>query len=65
MKITSIKGFADILPGEVELWQFVEERAREVFGVYNYSEIRIPIVERTELFSHSLGETTDIVEKEM
>ncbi|HTM09682.1 MAG TPA: histidine--tRNA ligase [Verrucomicrobiae bacterium] len=65
MKITSIKGFADILPGEVEIWQFVEEKAREVFGLYNFSEIRIPIVERTELFSRSLGETTDIVEKEM
>jgi histidyl-tRNA synthetase len=65
MKITSIKGFVDILPGEVEIWQFVEEKAREIFALYNYSEIRIPIVERTELFSRSLGETTDIVEKEM
>jgi histidyl-tRNA synthetase len=65
MKITSIKGFADILPGEVEIWQFIEEKAREVFGAYNFSEIRIPIVEKTELFSRSLGETTDIVEKEM
>jgi histidyl-tRNA synthetase len=65
MKITSIKGFADILPGEVETWQFVEEKAREVFALYNFCEIRIPIVEKTELFSRSLGETTDIVEKEM
>ena len=65
MKITSIKGFADIVPGEVEIWQFVEDKAREVFRLYNFSEIRIPIVERTELFSRSLGETTDIVEKEM
>ena len=65
MKITSIKGFADILPGEVETWQFVEEKAREVFALYNFSEIRIPIVEKTELFSRSIGETTDIVEKEM
>ena len=65
MKIDSIKGFADILPSEVESWQFVEEKAREVFALYNFSEIRVPIVEKTELFSRSLGETTDIVEKEM
>jgi histidyl-tRNA synthetase len=65
MKITSIKGFADILPGEVELWQVVEVAARRVFGAYNYAEIRIPVLEKTELFSRSIGETTDIVEKEM
>ena len=65
MKITTIKGFADILPGEVELWQSVEAAARRVFGAYNFSEIRIPILEKTELFSRSIGETTDIVEKEM
>jgi len=65
MKIGSIKGFVDILPGEVETWQFAEEKAREVFALYNFSEIRIPIVEKTELYSRSLGETTDIVEKEM
>ena len=65
MKISSIKGFVDILPGEVETWQFAEEKAREVFALYNFSEIRIPIVEKTELYSRSLGETTDIVEKEM
>src|SRR5215470_19430905 len=65
MKVTAIKGFSDILPGEVERWQFVEAKARHVFAAYNYSEIRIPIVERAELFSRSLGETTDIVEKEM
>jgi histidyl-tRNA synthetase len=65
MKITSIKGFADILPGEVELWHGVEAAARRIFAVYHYSEIRIPILEKTELFSRSIGETTDIVEKEM
>jgi histidyl-tRNA synthetase len=65
MKITSIKGFADILPGEVETWQCVEAQARQVFSAYNFSEIRIPILEKTELFSRSIGETTDIVEKEM
>ena len=65
MKITSIKGFADILPGEVELWQSVEAKARQVFRAYNFAEIRIPILEKTELFSRSIGEATDIVEKEM
>lgn len=65
MKVAAIKGFADILPGETETWQFVEDKARAVFELYNFSEIRIPIVEKTELFSRSLGETTDIVEKEM
>jgi histidyl-tRNA synthetase len=65
MKITSIKGFADIIPGEVEIWQSVEATARRVFSAYKFSEIRIPILEKTELFSRSIGETTDIVEKEM
>src|SRR5437667_8827796 len=65
MRITAIKGFSDILPEAVEPWQFVEGKARQVFSSYNFSEIRIPILEKTELFSHSLGETTDIVEKEM
>jgi histidyl-tRNA synthetase len=65
MKITSIKGFADILPGEVELWQTIETTARRVFSAYAFAEIRIPIVEKTQLFSRSIGETTDIVEKEM
>lgn len=65
MKISRIKGFSDILPGEIETWHFVEEKSREVFERYNFSEIRIPLLEQTELFSRSLGETTDIVEKEM
>lgn len=65
MKITSIKGFADILPGETDLWQTIEAVARRVFGAYRFSEIRVPILEKTELFSRSIGETTDIVEKEM
>ncbi|HEY6365305.1 MAG TPA: ATP phosphoribosyltransferase regulatory subunit, partial [Candidatus Binatia bacterium] len=65
MKITAIKGFSDILPGETEIWQAVEAKARQIFSAYNFSEIRIPILEKTELFSRSIGETTDIVEKEM
>jgi len=65
MKVTAIKGFSDIFPGEVEIWQWVEKQARRVFAAYNFAEIRIPILEKTELFSRSIGETTDIVEKEM
>ena len=65
MKITSVKGFSDILPEQVGLWQQVEAAARRVFEAYSFSEIRIPIIEKTELFSRSIGESTDIVEKEM
>ena len=64
-KYQAIKGVKDILPGEVEKWQFMEKTAREVFELYGFSEIRIPIFERTEVFTRSIGETTDIVEKEM
>ncbi len=55
----------DVLPGETELWQSVEQAAGEVFQAYGFSEIRIPILERTELFARSIGQATDIVEKEM
>lgn len=65
MSITVIKGMNDILPGEIETWQFLEATAREVFGTYGFAEIRTPAVEKTELFCRSIGETTDIVEKEM
>lgn len=60
-----IRGFKDILPGEVEKWQFVETKAREIFGRFGFAELRIPVLERTELFARSLGESTDIVGKEM
>ena len=65
MSIAAIKGMNDILPGEVETWQFLEQSAHEVFSIYGFSEIRTPIPEKTELFCRSIGETTDIVEKEM
>jgi histidyl-tRNA synthetase len=63
--INGIKGFNDILPGEVEKWQHIEATARRVFELYGFSEIRIPIMEKTELFCRSIGDATDIVEKEM
>jgi len=63
--ITAIKGFNDILPGEVEKWQHIETTARKVFGCYGFSEIRVPVMEKTDLFARSIGDATDIVEKEM
>jgi histidyl-tRNA synthetase len=65
MKIPSVKGFHDVLPGESARWTALETQARAVFAQYNFREIRLPIVERSELFRRSVGETTDIVEKEM
>jgi histidyl-tRNA synthetase len=65
VEIKAIRGFNDILPGEIGKWQFVEATARQVFEGFGFSEIRIPIIERTELFSRGIGEATDIVEKEM
>ncbi|SNB45315.1 histidine--tRNA ligase [Geobacter sp. DSM 9736] len=65
MAITGIKGFNDILPGEVEKWQHIEATARRIFELYGFAEIRIPILEKTELFARSIGDATDIVEKEM
>jgi histidyl-tRNA synthetase len=59
------RGTSDLLPGVVEKWQFVERVARDVCRRYNYHEIRTPIFEHTELFQRGVGETTDIVEKEM
>jgi histidyl-tRNA synthetase len=65
MKIQAVRGMHDTLPGEIETWQLVEFLARRVFDAYGFSEIRIPLLERTELFARSIGEATDIVEKEM
>ncbi|MEE4356200.1 MAG: histidine--tRNA ligase [Desulfococcaceae bacterium] len=63
--IQLIRGCKDILPGETELWQKIEETAKEIFEDFSFREIRIPIMEKTELFARSIGEHTDIVEKEM
>ena len=64
-KIQSIRGMNDLLPEESALWQYLESAVREVLAGYGYQEIRFPIVEQTELFKRSIGEVTDIVEKEM
>ena len=65
MTINVIKGTHDILPQEVEKWHFLEETALNVFDKYGYKEIRTPIFEATELFARGVGDTTDIVNKEM
>jgi histidyl-tRNA synthetase len=63
--IQAVKGMNDILPDVTPLWQWVENHIRTLFFTYGYEEIRLPIVEKTELFKRSIGEATDIVEKEM
>ena len=64
-RITGVRGMNDISPDESAVWRFVETTAREVLQGYGYREMRPPLVERTELFRRSVGEATDIVEKEM
>ncbi|TRW92682.1 histidine--tRNA ligase [Candidatus Methylobacter oryzae] len=63
--IQAIRGMHDVLPEQTPLWQAAEQSIRDVLGAYGYSEIRLPVVEKTELFKRSIGEVTDIVEKEM
>ena len=65
MAVKALKGFKDIIPGEVETWQFIEGTARDILHRFGCSEIKVPILEKTKLFQRSIGETTDIVEKEM
>ena len=65
MNITGIRGFNDILPQDCEVFRFIEREAVRVFSSYGFSEIRLPVLEKTELFLRSIGETTDIVEKQM
>ena len=64
-KVQAIRGMHDILPDRTPAWQRLEAEVRRVMGAYGYGEIRLPIVEKTELFQRSIGEVTDIVEKEM
>ncbi len=65
MAIQIPRGTQDILPGQVEKWQLIEKKARELCERYQYQEIRTPIFEHTELFQRGVGDTTDIVQKEM
>lgn len=63
-KITAIRGFNDILPEQSHKWQFLESKIKSILNSYNYDEVRLPILEKSELFHRSVGETSDIVSKE-
>lgn len=65
MKLQSLRGFRDILPDEAERWQRITDAARAVAAGFGYRQIHLPMLESTELFKRSVGEATDIVEKEM
>jgi len=64
-KIQAIRGMNDILPAQSPVWQYLEGTVKDLLAGYGYDEIRMPIVEQTALFKRSIGEVTDIVEKEM
>jgi histidyl-tRNA synthetase len=61
----AVKGVQDVLPPDVFLWQHIEGIAQEIFRAYGFNEVRIPILEHTEVFTRSIGQATDIVDKEM
>ena len=63
--IEPLRGVHDVLPSQAGAWQFLENTTREVFAGYGYEEFRVPIIEQTQLFKRSIGDFTDIVEKEM
>ena len=63
--INSIRGMHDVLPADMHLWHKLEQTVREVLCAYGFSEIRIPVLEKTELFARAIGDATDVVEKEM
>ncbi|MBF0343591.1 MAG: histidine--tRNA ligase [Nitrospirae bacterium] len=64
-KYNTLKGVADIYTPDIHIWHTIENTAKEVFALYGFNEIRIPIIEYTEVFTRSIGQSTDIVEKEM
>lgn len=65
MELKVVKGMKDILPSEIPAWHYLEQKLSQLAARYGYQEIRLPIVEQTELFKRAIGEVTDIVEKEM
>jgi histidyl-tRNA synthetase len=64
-QIQPIRGMNDVLPSQIAAWQWLEATARELLASYGYEEIRVPVVEQTQLFKRAIGEFTDVVEKEM
>ncbi|MDG1157263.1 MAG: ATP phosphoribosyltransferase regulatory subunit, partial [Litorivicinaceae bacterium] len=65
MAIQSVRGMPDILPEQAGAWRYLEQTAQRIFNAYGLTQIRTPIVEDTALFARSIGDVTDIVEKEM
>lgn len=65
LQLQAVRGMNDVLPEEIAVWQRLERVTRELFAEYGYGELRVPVVEHTELFQRSIGEHTDVVEKEM
>ena len=65
MNIKSVRGMQDLLPAQISLFRLIEDISRDVLGAYGYQEIGLPQLEQTQLFQRSVGENTDIVEKEM
>ncbi len=65
VKVASIRGFNDILPATSGLWSHIEGNARRIFATYGFAEVRLPVLEKTDLFLRSIGDTTDIIEKQM
>ena len=63
--LQSVRGMRDVLPAEVAVWQWLEQRLKRLMQRYGFEEIRIPLVEKTELFTRAIGQGTDVVEKEM
>jgi len=63
--IKALRGTKDILPDEIPLWRHIEDTGRDIFDIYGYKEIRTPIIEEAGLFTRSIGDATDIVQKEM
>jgi histidyl-tRNA synthetase len=63
--IEPLRGVHDVLPAQAPAWQFLERQTREVFAAYGYEEMRVPLIEQTQLFKRSIGDFTDIVEREM
>src|SRR6478735_4465743 len=64
-QLAAVRGMNDVLPAEIGAWQHLESTTRALFAAYGYEEIRVPVVEHTELFKRAIGEFTDVVEKEM
>ncbi len=65
MEVKAIRGMNDILPEEASRWRFVEDTTRRIFSLYGFTELRPPVLEKTELFLRGIGDDTDVVEKQM